>query len=60
MNIEFYKQKSKLIKRQYKDDFAIQYLCNSIARTKDVFNNIANISLLNEHLNKSYNIQFVE
>ena len=60
MNIEFYKNKAKHIKKQFKDDFIIQYFCNSIARTKDDFKNVANIGTLNDYLNKKYNLQFIK
>lgn len=55
IDIDYLKAKTKEIKKQYKDDKIIQYFCNSIARTKDNFNNIANIATLNDYLKQKYN-----
>ena len=46
MNIEYYKEKVKRIKKEYKNDCCIQYLCNSMIRSKDYVKSIASLNLL--------------
>ena len=59
MNIEYYKEKVKRIKKEYKNDCCIQYLCNSMIRSKDYVKSIASLNLLVHYLKNNYNIMIV-
>ena len=50
------KKKSKKIKKEYKNDYGVQYLCNSIIRSKDYVKSIASLNLLVQYLKNNYNV----
>ena len=56
MNIEYYKEKAKKIKKEYKNDYGVQYLCNSIIRSKDYVKSIASLNLLVQYLKNNYDV----
>ena len=56
MNIEYYKEKVKEIKKEYKNDYNVQYLCNSTIRSKDYVKSIASLNLLVQYLKNNYDV----